>query len=361
MFRKSAFVIISAIGVLFAIYVVFLGMQKIPPPPIQFPAPKSPYEHYIVGSGIIESNTENVSIGTSLSEVITDVYVKAGEIVEGGAPLFRLDLRSLNAQLAEALAAKDVAFASFHRLLMQPRPEDVPPVQAQVDEARTNFENEQTRLELYESLSDPRALSLDAMNQQWYTTELANYQLAQATAQLDLLLAGAWIEDLKIASAQVNQAEATAEQVRVEIEKSTIRAPFKGQVLQVNVRKGEYAMATTFLPISLPQPPQPPPFILFGSVEPLHIRVDVDEEDAWRVRMGAKATAYVRGNSSILTPLEFVRFEPFVVPKVALTGEPVERVDTRVLQLIYRFEKKELPVYLGEIMDVYVEAETSRQ
>jgi len=76
--------------------------------------------------------------------------------------------------------------------------------------------------------------------------------------------------------------------------------------------------------------------MILGSVTPLHVRVDVDEHDAWRVRGGALAAASPRGNGSIRIPLEFVRFEPYVIPKKSLTGDSTERVDTRVLQVIYR-------------------------
>ena len=79
--------------------------------------------------------------------------------------------------------------------------------------------------------------------------------------------------------------------------------------------------------------------IVLGSVTPLHVRVDVDENDAWRVRAGAPATGYLRGNRSISTPLTFVRFEPYVVPKKSLTGDSTERVDTRVLQVVFSFER----------------------
>src|SRR6202035_2870761 len=91
-------------------------------------------------------------------------------------------------------------------------------------------------------------------------------------------------------------------------------------------------------------------------VTPLHVRVDVDEQDAWRVRGGALAAASPRGNGSIRIPLEFVRFEPYVVPKKSLTGDTTERVDTRVLQVIYAMEKGDLPVYVGQQMDVFIEA-----
>ena len=89
---------------------------------------------------------------------------------------------------------------------------------------------------------------------------------------------------------------------------------------------------------------------------PLHLRVDVDEQDAWRVESRAKAVAAVRGNPSQQTTLEFVRFEPYVLPKRSLTGGSTERVDTRVLQVIYRFQPDGLPIHAGQQMDVFIEA-----
>src|SRR2546427_8543772 len=87
-----------------------------------------------------------------------------------------------------------------------------------------------------------------------------------------------------------------------------------------------------------------------------HVRVDVDEHEAWRVRPEAKATAAVRGNAERKTPLTFVRFEPFVLPKKSLTGDSTERVDTRVLQVIYRVEDDTLPLFVGQQTDVFIDA-----
>jgi hypothetical protein len=76
--------------------------------------------------------------------------------------------------------------------------------------------------------------------------------------------------------------------------------------------------------------------------------------------MGAKAIATVRGNADLRTPVTFVRFEPFVLPKKSLTGESTERVDTRVLQVIYRVENEALPLFVGQQMDVFIEASPVR-
>ena len=100
-----------------------------------------------------------------------------------------------------------------------------------------------------------------------------------------------------------------------------MRAPVDGQVMQLKVHLGEFAPTGVLAQ----------PLILFGGIEPMNVRVNVDENDAWRVRATADAIGFLRGNNQIRTPLRFVRFEPYVVPKVSLTGDSTERVDTQSL------------------------------
>jgi hypothetical protein len=91
------------------------------------------------------------------------------------------------------------------------------------------------------------------------------------------------------------------------------------------------------------------------------VRVDIDQTDAWRLRSDALAVAFVRGNAELKTSLRFVRIEPYVVPKTSLTGDTAERVDTRVLQVIYSFDPASVPVHVGQLMDAYIEAPTLAQ
>jgi HlyD family secretion protein len=98
------------------------------------------------------------------------------------------------------------------------------------------------------------------------------------------------------------------------------------------------------------------PMMLFGDNKRLDVRVNVDEYDAWRIRSKAAAVAFVRGNPAIKIPLRFEYIEPYVVPKRSLSGQSTERTDTRVLQVIYSFEHGTLPVYAGQLLDVYIQA-----
>lgn len=93
-----------------------------------------------------------------------------------------------------------------------------------------------------------------------------------------------------------------------------------------------------------------------GSVDPLHVRVDIDEADSWRVHPDSPAIARLRGNPAISVALSFVRFEPYVLAKRSLTGDTSERVDTRVLQVIYAFGPADFPAFVGQQVDVFVKA-----
>ena len=150
---------------------------------------------------------------------------------------------------------------------------------------------------------------------------------------------------LEEAKAAVELAEAQVQQSEVDIERLTVRSPITGDVLQSDVRVGQYA-ETGQLEKAL---------MILGNVEPMNARVDIDEKDAWRVREGASATATVRGNSEQRINLTFVRFEPYVLPKKSLTGNSTERTDTRVLQAIFRIQSRRMPLFVGQQIDVFID------
>jgi multidrug efflux pump subunit AcrA (membrane-fusion protein) len=151
-------------------------------------------------------------------------------------------------------------------------------------------------------------------------------------------------DDVSLAKAGLQLARAQVQEIRTEIERRVGRAPVAGRILQVNVRPGELAGG------------KDTPLLLLGDDKRLNVRVEVDQHDSWRVRPGAKAVAFVRGNPSIQIPLDFVRVEPFVIPKVSFSGKATERTDVKVLQVIFGFDRADFPVYAGEEVDVFIDA-----
>jgi HlyD family secretion protein len=302
MFRKYILPLVALAGVAFAIFTVVKGDKTPPSAPPVSESPPSPYHASVAGSGIVEASTENISIGTQIAGIVSNIFVQIGSNVKAGDPLFTIDERPIRAELTTRHAAVQVAEAQF--------------ADAKYD------------LTLAEPLAAKGVTSVEELQKKRFAAQKAEAQLAQAHAEL--------------------------KSSETDLERLTVRAPVDGQVLQLKVHLGEFA------PVAATAAGQSP-LILLGNVTPLHVRVDVDENDAWRVRAGASAIGYLRGNRSIKTPLTFVRFEPYVVPKKSLTGDSTERVDTRVLQVVFSFERGDLPIFVGQQMDVFIDAPEAPQ
>ena len=346
MIRKYFLPFLAVCGFSFAVWSVVNGSRPSTAAPPVAPPAESPFQTKVVGAGIVEASTENIAVGTPVAGVVSRVFVTYGARVKAGDPLFGIDDREMQAQLGLRQAELDVARQQLDRLLDLPRPEDVPPAEARVHEAQAALDDVAAQLALWERVPDKRAVSEDQLQRKRFAVSVARARLREAQSQLDLLKAGSWKPDIAIARAQIAAAEAAVRSVQTEIDRRLIRAPIDGQVLQLNVRPGEFAPAGA----------TPTPLVLIGDVDLVHVRVDVDENEAWRVKPDAPAMAFVRGNPDLRTPLTFVRIEPYIVPKRSLTGESTERVDTRVLQVIYSFRRGSLPVYVGQQMDVFISA-----
>ena len=345
MIRKYVLPILSVLGVLFAAWIAVQAAKPVPPSkPIAEP-PRPAYENKISGAGMVEASTRNIAVGTPLSGIVSKVMVRVGDRVKAGDVLFVLDDRKQRADLRAREAALGEAKARLRKLKELPRSEELPPAHAKVKEAEATLEDLRVQLEIVEKVSDKRAVSIEDLNKRRFAVHAAEARLAKAKADLSLLEAGAWKADLEVTQAEVFRAESEVQAAEVEIERLTVSAPMAGEVLQVNIRPGEFAQSGV-----LGQP-----LILLGDVDKLHVRVDIDENDAWRFHPSSAAVAFVRGNPKLKTDLTFEYVEPYVVPKRSLTGESVERVDTRVMQVLYSFRRANLPVYPGQLMDVYIE------
>lgn len=289
-------------------------------PPIA--PPRAAFDRRVAAVGLVEASSENISLSAHLAGVVGQVFVKVGQEVKAGEPLVKLDTRALEAQLAERRA--DLAT----------REAGVVTAQAQARVARAALAEAQRTLRIAESVADPRSISADELTRRRSGVEIADAQVQTADAAVSA------------AAAAVAAARTAIASVETDVARSTVVAPIDGQVLQLRIRVGEFAPAGVAAQ----------PWLVLGDVSPLHIRVDVDEHEAWRLRANARAVGQVRGNANLATQLTFVRFEPYVVPKQSLTGASNERVDTRVMQAIYRIDNSDLPVFVGQQMDVFIDA-----
>ena len=346
MFAKYGVPLLGVLALAFSIFSVrHMTPAHVAAAPPQEP-PASEFQRQVGGVGMVEPASENISIGVPVSGLLTEVRVKPGDVVQRGQTLLRLDDRDLRAELALRVSNVDLAAARLERLKNAPRAEDIPPAEARVEQAKAQLADAESQLRIIEAVTDRRAVRTEDLERRRWAASSALASLRESEASLAQLKAGAWKQDILVMQAELDQARQQVERVRADLDRLTVTAPVQGVILQVKVRVGEFAAAG-----SLSQP-----LILMGSPGPLHVRVDVDEKDAWRVSPEARAHANARGNSKLRFPLAFVRMEPYVVPKRNLTGETTERTDTRVLQVIYRLPG-DAGVKAGQQMDVYIESE----
>ena len=298
-------------GVIAILMVARLQAQKQMPATTTAPKmqpPAKPFTHSVSTTGILEALSENVSIGAPEAGIVAKVDVKVNDEVKTGQTLFSLDDRNLQ---AEALATKSrISIAT-----------------ANVAVAESQLAKTRSQLTRLEAVTDPRAISLEDLQNGRIDVDVASAKLQSACAEL-------------------NAAESDLARNQLLIDRLTVKSPRDGTILQVNIRTGEYAATSPKNPL-----------MIIGDTERLQVRADVDEQNASRIAADQTARASLKGEPNVTFPLEFVRVEPYVIPKMSLTGASTERVDTRVLQVIFSMKKPASPpVYVGQQVDVFIEA-----
>ncbi len=312
-FSRQLLPLLAACGVIFAGFYIAASLpdRAIAEPSVQPPKATGELANAprVAGAGLVEPASEIIDIGAALSGLVTDLRVAPGDKVAKGQPLFLVDDRAARANLAEANAA-------------------IAEARAAIAEATAAQRTARQQLDLYRRLDDPAAVSRAEVIR-------AEGEDAAATSRLGL------------ARARLAAAEARAASTRTEIERLLVRAPVAGEILAVNIRPGEF--------VSTQGGGNAAPFIQMGVTDPLHIRIDIDESEVSRVKLGADATVSPRGAADIRVKAKFVRAEPLVVPKRSLTNSAAERVDVRVMQLIYALPPTDA-FRIGQQVDAFIPA-----
>lgn len=341
-------ILLSSLALAGVGFALFMSQRTNATVPIAKPAASpaaSPFARTIAGAGIVEARGENISIGTPVAGIVTDIFVKIGAPLEIGTPLFQIDNRNLTAQLITKKAAASTAAQRVDRLLKMPRAEEVAPARARVDAANATLADVQFQLQIAETANAklPGSMAVEEWTRRKHAVQSAEARAAEARSELQLIEAGAWAPDIEVARAELASAQAEMKATEIELDRLLVKSPIRGEVFKVNIRKGEYAGATGG------------GLLVIGDLSKMNVRVDIDESDIWRFQVDSPAVAMVRGNTHFQASLAFDRREPLVIPKRSLTGESNERVDTRVLQVIYSFDRGAIPVHVGEQVDVFID------
>ncbi|MFM0455314.1 biotin/lipoyl-binding protein [Paraburkholderia nemoris] len=350
---------LSILGILAGLVGAFVfGMQRKAEPPVFTPV-SNPYATAIYADGIVESEQvggQNINIYPEVSGPITQVLVHEGQQVTAGTPLLKIDDSVQVATTEQLRAQSEATRVAWQELEAQPRKETLAVMKAQVDQAQANLHAAQDQYDkrLVSYKIDSRSISKDVVDTARDAAAQAQTALEVAQRQYELTRAGAWSYDISNAQKQYEALTQSYKAASALLQKYTVRAQADGIVLALNGTPGSYvssqgvydAYTQGFDPL----------LVMGASQDYLSVRCYIDEILVSRLPAPGhiQAQLSVRG-TDIKVPLEFVRVQPYVSPKIELSNQREEKVDLRVLPVIFRFRKQDLPmVYPGLLVDVFI-------
>ncbi len=358
--RNKVIFSLSIIGILIGLVSAYIyGIEKKPQPPVFNPA-SNPYAKGIYANGIIESyqtSGANINIYPEVPGVVTKIPVSEGESVRQGTPLLVMDDSVQRATVEQQKAQAEAARALLEELRAEPRKENLDVAKAQVDYASANLKSAHDQLDKQRRSYElnPKSVSKDALDNAENAVKVAKASLEVVRKQYDLTKAGAWIYDIRNQENQYNALSKAYMASNALLAKYAIKAPADGVVLSINTAVGAF-ISTQGAYDSYTQGLNP--VLVMGSSQAyVGVRCYIDEILVNRLPQGTQMNAQmsIRG-TNITIPLEFVRVQPYVSPKIELSNQRQERVDVRVLPVIFRFEKPQnISLYPGQLVDVYIQ------
>lgn len=243
---KAAIVVAIAVAAVAAAFLIWR---------LATPAPTSPYQTQLLTRGDLVATVSatgtvaplnQVEVGSELSGAIERVMVEENDVVVPGQVLATLDATKLRDQIAGGEAAVAVAQAQLR--------------EAQATVRETGLRRDRlTRLWTSSNGGYPARVDVDA---------------AEAAAERALASAAS-------ATAGVRQAEATLRTHRTNLEKSTIRSPIGGVILDRQVEPGQTVAASLQAPVL---------FVLAEDLSRMNLEIDIDEAEVAAVREAQTAT-----------------------------------------------------------------------
>lgn len=352
--------IASGIGLAIGLSAAYLyGEKKKIPAPVFNPAP-NPYANGIYANGMIESylpSGENINIYPEVPGVVTQILVAEGQTVSKGAPLLTMDDSVQRATVEQLKAQAEAAQIMLEELKHQPRKEVLEVSRAQMNSAGASLHSAQVTMEKQQKSFDidPQSVSRDTLDNDINAVKVAQANYEVAKKQYELTKAGAWSYDIKNQEQLYNTQYNAYLSANALLAKYTIKAKSDGVVLSIMSAVGSYL---TTLGVYGSYTADMNPVLVMGSPQDqLAVRGFIDEILVPRLPSAEQMQAkmFIRGTNTTGIPLEFVRVQPYISPKIELSDQRTERVDVRVLPVIFRFDKpKDMNVYPGQLVDIYV-------
>jgi len=350
MTKKSIFVIVVAVGALVVSWSLVSARSRAASPPVAV-ASASPNDGptLIAGPGRVEPSSEDIKIGSELSGKLKSVKVEEGDAIWRGQVLAVLENDDYLAQVRSAQAQVLAREATLRKVINGARTQERAEAFSGASEAKAVLDNASSEMDRRQKLFAAGVISREELDRYAREYDVAKAKYQSALEHHSLIDDRAREEDRSVAEADLQLAQAQLQETRARYEKTLIKSPIDGTVLRKHHRNGESVSNSSTAP---------DPILTVGDKKVLRVRVDVDETDVSKVRVGQKAyvTADAFGKQRFWG--QVVRVGEQLGPKNVRTDEPTERVDKKILETLVELDHgAQLPV--GLRVDAFITADGS--
>lgn len=298
-------------------------------------------------TGRVEPKSGEVRISSQVPGRIDEVLAANNDVVEKGDLLVSLDAQDLYAKRTAAIAEVGVRVGEREEekatgvALDRRKAED-----AVSDAERAVFDAQEVFDSAYRSVKTGSG-SADELAKAREGLVTARNRLAQERSALAEVNTKPDMPDYQRLESSLAAARAELSSIEIAIERTHIRAPFNGTVLNMEAKVGETAA---------PSPQNT--LVSFGDMSALRVRAEVEERDATKIAVGQKVVV----KADAFAGKEFTGkvssiSRSLTSPRIPTLG-PRRPMDVEVVEAMVDLDGNP-PLFNGMRVDVFFEAEAS--
>jgi HlyD family secretion protein len=281
----------------------------------------------VAAPGRVEPISEEIKVGSEISGKLKSVAVEEGDSVRRGEVLAVLENDDYRAQVASAEARLSQKEAELRRVNNGARRQERLEVWEAVKEAQASMENARAEMERRKELHQKGIIALEESDRAEREYKMARARHEAALQRHSLVDDEAREEDRSKAEAEVRLARAQLDEARALLDKTFIRSPIDGVILRKHMRAGESVSDMRDAPV-----------VTLADLSVLRVRVEVDETDVGKIRVGQKAYVTADAYEGEKFWGRVVRLGQVLGKKNVRTDEPSERVDTKILETLVELD-----------------------
>jgi HlyD family secretion protein len=324
----GAAAILVALSAIPVWYVLHLRNQRNAPPVAAAEAP-----HAVSCLGRIQPEDGVIHVagpyiwGDSHAPRVESLKVREGDDVRRGQALAVFVGRTnLEASVAQARAQSASARLRLDQVKAGGRKSDLAAQQAEISRLEAEEQHARSELRRYEALRATDDVTVSEVEARRNAVQVGEFAVEAARHHLESMR-DVPDTDVRLAEADLANAEANEQRARREFEVSTIYAPADGKVLRINAREGEAVGLPGLLDIA--------------RTKSMFVLAEVDETDIGRVRVGQHATisGELLGTTTLTGVVERVAHN--VKDAAVMPGDTVSFADKRIVETLIRLDQNE--------------------